>query len=186
MKAGENRQRIVSAASYLFSERGYADTSIADIAAHAGLLKGNLSYYFTTKAALLECVTQAHKKELISRLTSRLHHDASAQEAIEQFLQTIEDSASELARIGCPVGTLCSELGKDDSVLQPHAAHILETLRQWLAQQFGRIVTPAAAQDHTEHLLSMMQGAAVLAHTFRDPDLVLRRVSAARDWLRTI
>lgn len=186
MKGGENRQRIVAAALHLFSERGYAETSIADIAAQAGLLKGNLSYYFKTKAEMLECVTQARKEELFGRLQTRLRPDASAPEALEQFLQTVEASAAELARIGCPVGSLCSELGKDDPVLQPYAAHILEALRGWLAQQFCRVVSPFEAQDHAEHLLALMQGAAVLAHAYRDPDLVLRRVAAARVWLKTI
>ena len=186
MKGSENRQRIVKVALHLFNERGYANTSIADIAEQAGLLKGNLSYYFKTKAEMLECVTQARKEELFGRLQLRLHPDASAQEALEQFLQTVEASAPELARIGCPVGSLCSELGKDDPDLQPYAAHILEALRLWLQQQFCRIVPLTEAQNHAEYLLTLMQGAAVLAHAYRDSDLVLRRVAAARAWLATI
>ena len=45
-------QTRVQTALQLFMERGYAETSIGDVAEQAGLLKGNLSYYFKTKAEL--------------------------------------------------------------------------------------------------------------------------------------
>ena len=53
VKGADNRDRIVAAALDLFMERGYAETSIGDVAETAGLLKGNLSYYFKTKASSL-------------------------------------------------------------------------------------------------------------------------------------
>jgi TetR/AcrR family transcriptional regulator, transcriptional repressor for nem operon len=185
-KGGVNRQRIVDAALNLFMERGYAETSIGDVADAAGLLKGNLSYYFKTKADMLEAVSAARQAELFARLQARLPAQPTPLQAIDAFIQVTQDSAEELARVGCPVGTLASQLGKSDPALQPYASRILEALRDWLVAQFGRILPAPLAQAHAEHLLTLLQGAATMAHAFRDPGLIARQSAAAQSWLRTI
>ena len=181
-----NRQRIVDAALDLFMERGYAETSIGDIAEQAGLLKGNLSYYFKTKADMLEAVSDARLQELFGRLQARLPDQATPEQALTAFVQVTEDSAAELARVGCPVGTLASQLGKTDPALQPYASRILQAMLAWLTAQFSRALPAPAAAAHAEVLLTMMQGAAVMAHAFRDPALVERQAAAARQWLRSV
>jgi TetR/AcrR family transcriptional repressor of nem operon len=186
MTSEQNRQRIIDAAHRLFGERGYAGTSIGDVAEQAGLLKGNLSYYFKTKAELLEWVTVARQAELLGRLAAGLAPDASAMDSLEKFLQVTEASAAELARVGCPVGTLCSELGKNDPALQPYASRVLEALHGWLATQFERLVPADLAGAYAEQLLAQLQGAAVLAHAYRDPGVVHRQVQQARRWLLAI
>lgn len=185
-KGPANRQRIVDAALHLFMERGYAETSIGDIAEQAGLLKGNLSYYFKTKSEMLEAVSGARMEELFGRLQQRLPENATPQQALSAFVQVTEDSAAELARVGCPVGTLASQLGKTDPSLQPYASRILQALLEWLTAQFSRSLPVATAAAHAEMLLTMMQGAAVMAHAFRDPALVERQALAAHQWLDTV
>lgn len=185
-KGATNRQRVVDAALHLFMERGYAETSIGDVAELAGLLKGNLSYYFKTKADLLEAVTQARLEELFERLQQRLPERATPIEALSAFVQVSQDSAAELARVGCPVGTLASQLGKTNPELQVFASHILRVLLDWLTTQFARTLPAPQAAAHAEILLTMLQGAAVMAHAFQDPALVERQALAARQWLRTV
>jgi len=185
-KGSANRQRIVEAALHLFMERGYAETSIGDVSEMAGLLKGNLSYYFKTKADMLKAVAEARMQELFGRLQARLPEDATSRQALHAFVQVTEDSAVELARVGCPVGTLASQLGKTDPELQPYASRILKALLDWLTGQFAREMPVAEAGASAETLLTMMQGAAVMAHAFRDPDLVLRQAAAARVWIDSV
>lgn len=182
-KGAANRQRIVDAALHLFMERGYAETSIGDVAEHAGLLKGNLSYYFKTKADMLESVSDARMHELFGRLQNRMPADATPLQALQAFVQVTQDSATELARVGCPVGTLASQLGKTDPALQPYASRILVALQDWLTQQFARAVPPERAIENAEYLLTLLQGAAVMAHAFRDPSLVERQAKTANAWL---
>lgn len=186
MKSEQNRQRIVESAQRLFSERGYAGTSIGDVAERAGLLKGNLSYYYKTKAELLNGVTLAKQQELLGKLTAGLAADASAMDCLEHFLRVTDAEAEVLASVGCPVGTLCSELGKDDSALQPYAARILQSLNAWLTHQFARLMPDAAAAECAEQLLAQLQGAAVLAHAYRDAAVVHRQVRQARAWLKLL
>lgn len=185
-KGTANRQRIVDAALDLFLERGYAETSIGDIAEQAGLLKGNLSYYFKTKSDMLEAVSDARMQELFGRLQARLPDQATPKQALNAFVQVTEDSAAELARVGCPVGSLASQLGKTYPALQPYASRILQAMLEWLTTQFSRALPAPAAAAHAEVLLTMMQGAAVMAHAFRDPALVERQATAARGWLCSV
>jgi len=51
--AEQTRQRILDAGRELFVERGYAGTSVRDIADRLGMTKGSLYYHFTAKEELL-------------------------------------------------------------------------------------------------------------------------------------
>ncbi|MBU0929083.1 MAG: TetR/AcrR family transcriptional regulator [Spirochaetes bacterium] len=48
-KSGETRDRILNAAAELFSERGYYETGIGDIAQAAGIGRASFYYYFDDK-----------------------------------------------------------------------------------------------------------------------------------------
>lgn len=57
------RERILEVSLRLFNERGYAATSLADIASSVGIAKGNLTYHFPTKYDLVvECAERARKQ----------------------------------------------------------------------------------------------------------------------------
>lgn len=61
-ETGARFEEVVDAAAELFSERGYAATSIQEIADSVGLLKGSLYHYINTKEDLLYAVIQeAHQ-----------------------------------------------------------------------------------------------------------------------------
>lgn len=184
MKSETNRQRIIQAAMVLFHERGYAETSIADIAAQTGLLKGNLAYYFKTKTDILKAVVQAREKEVFEQIAAQLQSDSSGQEGIEQFLRMVEQQAPNLAQVGCPVGTLASELGKSQPDLHPHAAALLQSIQSWLAQQFAKFTSETNAAPHAEFLLSLLQGASTLAHANQDPEILYRQTAWVRKWIR--
>lgn len=55
------RDRLLSAATRLFAERGYAATSVSEIVAAAGVTKPILYYYFKSKEGIyLEIINDAH------------------------------------------------------------------------------------------------------------------------------
>jgi len=53
-KKQETRQRLLDAGWQLFNQRGYDDTTVAEIAAAADVAKGTLFNYFPTKESLLD------------------------------------------------------------------------------------------------------------------------------------
>jgi AcrR family transcriptional regulator len=52
----DTRQRILSIAGALFADKGYAATSLADIAERLGTSKAALYYHFRSKAAILDAL----------------------------------------------------------------------------------------------------------------------------------
>lgn len=186
MRGDDNRRRIIDVAQGLFAERGYAQTSLGDVADAAGLLKGNLSYYFRTKDALLASVTELRLKTLMEGLNARLPRDAGTREGIVAFLQMVEAEAAVLAQTGCPIGTLCSELGKGDASLQMLATEMLATVQGWLADQFAKTFPRQAAREHAEYVLVVMQGASLIAHANGDAAVVHRQARGLRRWLDSL
>jgi TetR/AcrR family transcriptional regulator, cholesterol catabolism regulator len=69
-------ERILEAAAELFRSQGYAATSVAEVAAAAGLLKGSVYHYIRTKEDLLAAIVEeAHAG------TAQLGEDLLASEA---------------------------------------------------------------------------------------------------------
>ena len=56
--SGDGRQRILDEAAHRFLESGYAETSLRDVAAGAGMKAGSLYYHFESKEALLIAILE--------------------------------------------------------------------------------------------------------------------------------
>lgn len=60
LAAEDARKRLIDAASSLFAERGYADSSVAAIGDAAGASRGLVNHHFGSKENLLWAVIEAH------------------------------------------------------------------------------------------------------------------------------
>ena len=78
----ETRATLVSTARHFFSEQGFADTSMDDLTAHAGLTRGALYHHFGDKKGLLAAVVEQLDAEMDERLQAI---SDSAQDAWEGF-----------------------------------------------------------------------------------------------------
>jgi AcrR family transcriptional regulator len=76
----KTKAAIVNAATRIFGERGFAATTMDDIAAAARVAKGAVYHHFSTKEALFEAVFEQVSLELIGDLDriSRAEKDALA------------------------------------------------------------------------------------------------------------
>lgn len=59
-QADAARATLIEAASTLFAERGYHDSSVAEIGARAGVSRGLVNHHFGSKENLLAAVIEAH------------------------------------------------------------------------------------------------------------------------------
>jgi|TARA_R100001480_G_scaffold5119_2_gene11869 AcrR family transcriptional regulator len=66
------RDEVLEAAAALFANRGYAATSIRDIAQEVGILSGSLYYHFSSKEALLLEVHEKGVKQVIVAVQAAL------------------------------------------------------------------------------------------------------------------
>lgn len=55
----DTRQDILNTAQALFREKGYNAVSVGEIAAALGISKGNLTYYFKRKEAIVEALLES-------------------------------------------------------------------------------------------------------------------------------
>jgi AcrR family transcriptional regulator len=60
----ERKQQLVDAAMFLFAERGYSSTRIADICERAGVAKGLFYWYFPTKLDLFDELARTMRRRL--------------------------------------------------------------------------------------------------------------------------
>src|SRR5436305_4417852 len=60
VKSSATRDRLIKSARYLFWERGFAGTSMADLLAHAGVNSGSFYHFFESKEALLRAVLEGY------------------------------------------------------------------------------------------------------------------------------
>jgi AcrR family transcriptional regulator len=168
----DKRQRLVDAACQVFHVRGVERTTLADIAAAAGIPLGNVYYYFKTKNDLIQAVVEARLNEARAMLAGvEAAHD-SPRDRLKALFAALTEQSELIARHGCPQGSLCTELDKLPDGPGP-AAELMRVPVDWAERQFGALGR-ADARDLAVEVIARYQGSALLANTLRDPDLMAR------------
>jgi len=178
-----NRDRLANAALKLSYRRGFGNAALSDIAADAGVPLGNVYYYFKTKDEIGSAIVDLRLARL-QKLLDQLDELDSPKERLCGFVQIKVDRRDELARFGCPVGTLTSELHKDPGPLAKHSTALYEHALRWLATQFADLGHRRDARSLALHLLSATQGVSLLAHAFHDPQLIVTEAARLKAWIR--
>ena len=175
------RERLIAAARETIYQQGIEKTTLADIAAAAGVPLGNIYYYFKTKHEIVEAVVQSHLVEARAMLAALDDAYDSPRARLKALFGALTQQADLIARYGCPHGTLCLELDKraDDSGL---AARLMREPVDWAQRQFAAMGCPDADALAVE-VIAIYQGAALLSSTFRDPALMTREAARVSTWL---
>src|SRR5260370_17827359 len=165
------RERLIVAAKLAFYRQGFSTTSLADVAALAEVPLGNVYYYFRTKDDLVSTVIAARLCEIRARFAQG-EQDPLPRRRRLSMRQEERKGQDELARYGCPYGSLSIELGKDGTSLAPLAANLLEVQIDWAAQQFALLGKEASeARVLAVDLLASLAGPFVLGCSLRSPAL---------------
>src|SRR5438552_18305765 len=84
---GEKQQLIRDKAAALFAERGFAATSIADIAAACGTAKSLVYHYFGAKDDILYDLLRDHVARLVAGAEAALAGAESPRERLRAFVR---------------------------------------------------------------------------------------------------
>ncbi len=84
--APAKEQEIIAAAASLFKKKGYRATTLEDIAAAVGMLKGSLYYYIRSKEELLYLVVRDPIRQAYNKLEEIVNSDAPVTEKITQAI----------------------------------------------------------------------------------------------------
>jgi AcrR family transcriptional regulator len=181
---GGKRERLIESARALLHEQGAGQTTIAQVAERAHIPPGNVYYYFKTKDELITAVLDSYASEA-ARLIETLEAKRAPQDRLKALVRNWDSMRDEVARHGCPMGSLCSELDKSESGLDRKGADILGLIVAWAESQF-RQLGRRDARDLALALFSGIQGAALLANTFHDPDILRGQTRYLERWIDSL
>ncbi len=178
----DKRVRLIEAAKVLIHQKGFNQTTLADIAQEADVPLGNVYYYFKTKEAIGEAVIEKRGSEY-TEFFNKLDENSDPRARLSSLIQFTNEDLDLIARYGCSIGGLCQELGKQGGSLADQAAKLLHDLLTWCENQFKTLGFGDKSSDLALNLVSNVQGIFLLTHTFKDPKLATRQAKMLQDWL---
>ncbi len=170
----ETRERIVESARQLFFQQGYTATGIAQILHESGSNSGSLYHFFPTKEDLLVAVLERYRDMLQSHVIGPAYERVS--DPVERVFAVLDGYRQLLNvtdfNLGCPIGNLALEMSNS----HPNVRRlIVENFQGWCAavqdtieQAMGRFPEETNAQQLSRYVLAAMEGAVMLARTYRD------------------
>jgi TetR/AcrR family transcriptional regulator, transcriptional repressor for nem operon len=176
------RERLVAAACELVHHRGIAGTTLADIAQAADVPLGNVYYYFKTKDDIIAAVVQTRAHQIESALAALERRHRSPTARLKGLVRLLAGQADSIAQYGCPHGTLCLELAKQDAGGDRIAAPLMQIPVGWAEQQF-RAMGRRDAHDLALELVISHQGNAVLTNALGRPQLMTRQARRLERWI---
>ena len=185
-KSERTRQRIIDAANQLFYRKGYNRTSFSDVVEEAEVPRGNIYYYFKTKDEILRAVIQTRLETIRNMLADWDRNIPEPLDRLERFVRIMYDSTPALLRSGCPMGTLNTELAKDQPELQAEAKQLFDQFQTWLARQFADLGYPDEARELALQLMARGQGLIVIAQVYQDPGFLERGTRELNRWLEEL
>ena len=184
-KRADSRSRLVRAAMKVTYRLGYDTAALADIAKEARVPLGNVYYYFKTKDEIGEAIVEQRISRL-KALLRMLDELDSPKDRLCGFVQLKIDNREELARRGCPAGTLASELRKHGGTVGPKVGALLAEALAWIEAQFRALGKSADSRGLAVHLLSATQGVSLLAHALHDSDTITMEARRLKKWIRSL
>jgi TetR/AcrR family transcriptional regulator, transcriptional repressor for nem operon len=164
----DTRERIVEAARFLFWEKGYAATGLAELLARAGANSGSFYHFFDSKDAVLRTVLESYR-DLLDPLVVRPAFETRAR-PIDRIFALLESYRQRLVstgcQYGCPIGRLALELDPEN---MPAHALIAQNFTAWRAavEACVRDAGIAQAGDVAAFVLTVMEGAVMQSRAYR-------------------
>lgn len=184
--ATDKHQRLVTAAIGQFHRKGYANTSLGDVAQAAGISTGNVFYYFKTKSDLARAVVDEWCTLLAGYLKA-LETENDPWRRLEDFIEQARTMAELYVSLGCPLAGLTRDLRQESDALKSDVTRIYEVQFRWLAAQFQLAGIPRiSSEENSRCLMAGYHGSILLAYTQNDPSLINGEVERLKSWLHQI
>ncbi|MDQ3571743.1 MAG: TetR/AcrR family transcriptional regulator [Actinomycetota bacterium] len=154
MSATDRRQAILESALDVFSERGFDQASLDDVAGHGGVSKALIYEHFNSKRELQIALLDTFVHELIDRVVGAIgaeaDNEARLRAGIESFLEFAEERPAALRLL-------------TRNVADPDAGEALDRLREEAAGAVASMMVAEAPPPQPGDL-AVADTSAVLAH----------------------
>ena len=87
------QEKILHIAEEVFSEKGYKDASMREIASRTGITVSNIYHYFTNKDEIFRTILKPVLNDLYAKIYS---HDAYQQESVQEYIDLVSEHRARL------------------------------------------------------------------------------------------
>jgi TetR/AcrR family transcriptional repressor of lmrAB and yxaGH operons len=184
-KASDSKGKTLAAAAKLFRQQGYHGTALHDILAASGSPRGSLYFHFPGGKEQIGDAALALSAEAVRQGIVKA---AETSEDAEIFLvRIVRSMAADLQRSdykeGCPIATTALETSAQVEVLGTATRNAFQKWELEIKRGLFRFGIPAGDADlAATMILSQLEGALLLARTYRSLEPI-HRAEQALKWL---
>jgi AcrR family transcriptional regulator len=188
----DTRERLIESARYLFWERGFAGTSMAELLAHAEVNSGSFYHFFESKESLLRAVLEQYLIALHPMVVDPAF--AQTSEPIERIFAILAGYRVRIlqteCRYGCPLGRLALEI---DSENRPAHDLIAQNFKGWigavrscLEQVQEQLPAGTNLDALSTYVLAVMEGGVMIGRSYASVEPFDLAVTQLREHFRLL
>ncbi|MBR9843218.1 MAG: TetR/AcrR family transcriptional regulator [Rhodobacteraceae bacterium] len=180
------RDKIMSAASFLFCNHGFAASGIDTILSRAGTAKATLYHHFKSKEELIAAVLEAEGETWREWFFGHLAEvEGPARTRMLAVFDVLEEWFSDPGFYGCPFINAVAEFDSGNDAVRRAADLHKAYLNTWLKAQAMEI--PVKDVEETARTFAVLiDGAIVAAQHARDPSFAQTAKSLAKTYLEAL
>jgi TetR/AcrR family transcriptional repressor of nem operon len=186
------RERLIESARYLFWERGFAGTSMADLLAHADVNSGSFYHFFESKEALLRAVLDLYLHALRPVIVNPAF--AKTDDPVERIFAILAGYRERIlqtdCQYGCPLGRLALEIDPEN---RPAHKLIAENFQGWIGavrecveQMKAWLPRDTDPDALATYVLAVMEGGVMLSRSYGSVEPFDRAVKQLRQHFRLL
>jgi TetR/AcrR family transcriptional repressor of lmrAB and yxaGH operons len=180
-KVADSKEKTLSAAVKLFSQRGYHGTGLQDILEAGGAPRGSLYFHFPKgKEQIGEAAVQLGTDGVRQFIADAAQTSGNVQAFLVKLARGMAANLERSGyREGCPVATTALETAAQSDVLGRAARTAFQTWEQEIKRALISFGMTANQADRTATaVLSQLEGALLLARTYRSLEPMQRAEKA--------
>ncbi|MGB2808161.1 MAG: CerR family C-terminal domain-containing protein [Sedimentisphaerales bacterium] len=142
----DTRNKLLKAASEAFAEKGYRDTTVAEICRRAGSNVAAVNYHFRGKDALYALVWRNAFEEALRVYPpdGGLPHEAPPEERLRALIYSLLHRIMDDGRLGYAGQILLQEMSNPTDVIQQVRHDMIRSLREHTRQVITELLGPDA------------------------------------------
>lgn len=184
--AQQTKQQLQAAAKELFNEKGFARTTLDEIARKAGMTRGAAYWHFRNKDELFETVVEKALEDMTESKKNALNcQEHSAKERLQQLLTLPRALPAEYALVNSVAALLPAypHFAPLEQSVQRHKDQLRELVTEFLtqAQADGRLTLRVGIESTTKLFFLLFEG--IYFHTQEGKEVTDKELSDFLDIL---
>jgi TetR/AcrR family transcriptional regulator, transcriptional repressor for nem operon len=186
------RERLIEAARFLFWDRGYAGTSMADLLEQAQANSGSFYHFFESKEALLREVLKGYLVKLRPMVVDPAF--ALTADPIARIFAILAGYRERIlatnSRYGCPLGRLALEIDPENQpahqLIADNFTGWIGAVRECLDEARSRLPEGTDLEGLATYTLAVMEGGVMLSRSYGSVGPFDRTVAQLQEHFRLL